>query len=94
MAATNAYFDHLLTEERYVTFGVSEKDRLVVVSHISYFSSIIRIIFGETDADAPASYPQPALLPAVTNFGLTLSFLSVLTLMIFFRRVHRKQDEA
>jgi len=33
MAATGADPDHSLTEERYVTFGVSEKGRLVVVSH-------------------------------------------------------------
>ena len=33
MAATGADPDHSITEERYVTFGVSEKGRLVVVSH-------------------------------------------------------------
>lgn len=33
MAATGVDPDHSLTEERYVTFGISEKGRLVVVSH-------------------------------------------------------------
>jgi uncharacterized protein len=33
MAVTGADPDHSITEERYVTFGVSEKCRLVVVSH-------------------------------------------------------------
>ena len=33
MAATGADPDHSLTEERYVTFGVSEKGWLLVVSH-------------------------------------------------------------
>jgi uncharacterized protein len=33
MAATGVDPDHSITEERYVTFGVSEKGRLLVVSH-------------------------------------------------------------
>ena len=43
MAATGADPDHSLTEERYVTFGVSEKGRLVVVSHTEK-DQTIRII--------------------------------------------------
>jgi hypothetical protein len=43
MAATGADPDHSITEERYVTFGVSEKGRLVVVSHIEK-GETIRII--------------------------------------------------
>jgi len=43
MAATGADPDHSITEERYVTFGVSEKGRLVVVSHIKK-GETIRII--------------------------------------------------
>ena len=43
MAATGADPDHSITEERYVTFGVSEKGRLVVVSHIEK-DETIRII--------------------------------------------------
>jgi uncharacterized DUF497 family protein len=43
MAATGADPDHSLTEDRYVTFGVSEKDRLVVVSHTEK-DETIRII--------------------------------------------------
>ena len=33
MAVTGVDPDHSITEERYVTFGVSEKGRLLVVSH-------------------------------------------------------------
>ena len=43
MAATGADPDHSRTEERYVTFGVSEKGRLVVVSHTEKHETI-RII--------------------------------------------------
>ena len=43
MAATGADPDHSITEERYVTFGVSEKGRLVVVSHTEK-EETIRII--------------------------------------------------
>jgi uncharacterized protein len=43
MAATGADPDHSLTEERYVTFGFSEKGRLVVVSHTDK-DQTIRII--------------------------------------------------
>ena len=43
MAATGADPDHSMTEERYVTFGVSEKGRLVVVSHTEK-DETIRII--------------------------------------------------
>jgi uncharacterized protein len=43
MAATGADPDHSITEERYVTFGVSEKGRLVVVSHTEK-NDTIRII--------------------------------------------------
>lgn len=43
MAATGADPDHSLTEDRFVTFGVSEKGRLVVVSHTEK-NQIIRII--------------------------------------------------
>jgi hypothetical protein len=43
MAATGADPDHSLTEDRYVTFGVSEKGRLVVVSHTDK-DQTIRII--------------------------------------------------
>ena len=43
MAATGADPDHSITEERYVTFGVSEKGRLVVVSHTEK-DETIRII--------------------------------------------------
>jgi uncharacterized protein len=43
MAATGADPDHSLAEERYVTFGVSEKGRLVVVSHTEK-DQTIRII--------------------------------------------------
>ena len=43
MAATGADPDHSITEERYVTFGVSGKGRLVVVSHTEKHETI-RII--------------------------------------------------
>jgi uncharacterized protein len=43
MAATGADPDHSITEERYITFGVSVKDRLVVVSHTDK-DETIRII--------------------------------------------------
>jgi uncharacterized protein len=43
MGATGADPDHSTTEQRYVTFGVSEKGRLVVVSHTEK-GEIIRII--------------------------------------------------
>jgi uncharacterized DUF497 family protein len=43
MAATGADPDHSISEERYVTFGVSEKGRLVVVAHIEK-GETIRII--------------------------------------------------
>jgi uncharacterized protein len=33
MAATGTDPDHSISEERYVTFGLSQKGRLVVVSH-------------------------------------------------------------
>jgi uncharacterized protein len=43
MAVTGADPDHSITEERYVTFGVSKKGRLVVVSHTEK-DETIRII--------------------------------------------------
>ena len=43
MATTGADPDHSITEDRYVTFGISEKGRLVVVSHTEK-DEIIRII--------------------------------------------------
>ena len=43
MAATGADPDHSITEERYVTFGVSERGRLLVVAHTDE-EEIIRII--------------------------------------------------
>ena len=43
MAATGADPDHSITEERYVPFGVSEKGRIVVVSHTEK-GQTIRII--------------------------------------------------
>ena len=33
MAVTGSDPDHSLNEDRYITFGVSEKGRLIVVSH-------------------------------------------------------------
>jgi uncharacterized DUF497 family protein len=43
MAATGADPDNSISEEHYVTFGVSEKGRLVVVAHIEK-GETIRII--------------------------------------------------
>ena len=43
MAATGTDPDHSISEERYITFGLSEKGRLVVVSHTER-GEIIRII--------------------------------------------------
>lgn len=43
MAATGADPDHSVTEDRYITFGVSERGRLLVVSHTEE-DDIIRII--------------------------------------------------
>ncbi len=47
MAATGADPDHSLTEQRYVTFGVSEKGRLLVVSHTEE-GETIRIMSART----------------------------------------------
>lgn len=43
MAATGADPDHSITEKRYVTFGVSERGRLLVVAHTDE-EETIRII--------------------------------------------------
>jgi uncharacterized protein len=43
MAATGVDPDHSITEDRYVTFGVSEKGRLLVLSHTEE-KETIRII--------------------------------------------------
>jgi uncharacterized protein len=43
MAATGIDPDHSITEDRYVTFGVSEKGKLIVVSHTEG-NEIVRII--------------------------------------------------
>ncbi len=43
MAATGADPNHSITEERYVTFGVSERGRLLVVAHTDE-KETIRII--------------------------------------------------
>ena len=43
MAPTGADPDHSITEERYVTFGVSERGRLLVVAHTDE-EETIRII--------------------------------------------------
>ena len=43
MAATGADPDHSVTEDRFITFGVSEKGRLLVVAHTDE-RKIIRII--------------------------------------------------
>ena len=43
MAVTGADPDHSITEERYVTFGVSERGRLLVVTHTDE-EEMIRII--------------------------------------------------
>jgi uncharacterized DUF497 family protein len=47
MAASGANPDHSITEERYITFGVSEKGRLLVVSHTEE-GETIRIISART----------------------------------------------
>jgi uncharacterized protein len=41
MAATGADPDHSVVEERYVTFGVSQKGRLLVVSHTEKGETIL-----------------------------------------------------
>ena len=43
MAATGADPDHSITEDRYVTFGVSDRSRLLVVAHTEE-DETIRII--------------------------------------------------
>jgi len=43
MAATGADPDHSITEDRYVTFGVSDRGRLLVVAHTEQ-DETIRII--------------------------------------------------
>jgi uncharacterized DUF497 family protein len=43
MAATGADPDHSITEERYITFGVSQRGRLLVVAHTDE-EETIRII--------------------------------------------------
>jgi uncharacterized DUF497 family protein len=43
MAATGVDPDHSITEQRFITFGISEKGRLVVVSHTEK-DETIRII--------------------------------------------------
>ncbi|MBI4766326.1 MAG: BrnT family toxin [Deltaproteobacteria bacterium] len=43
MAATGVDPDHSITEERFITFGISKKGRLVVVSHTEK-DETIRII--------------------------------------------------
>jgi hypothetical protein len=43
MAVTGADPDHSVVEERYVTFGISQKNRLLVVSHTEK-GETIRII--------------------------------------------------
>jgi uncharacterized DUF497 family protein len=47
MAATGADPDHSVTEDRFVTFGVSERGRLLVVAH-SDEEETIRIISART----------------------------------------------
>jgi uncharacterized protein len=47
MAATGADPDHSITEERYVTFGVSERSRLLVVAHTDK-EETIRIVSAPT----------------------------------------------
>ena len=47
MAATGVDPDHSIAEERYVTFGVSEKGRLLVVAHTDE-EETIRIISART----------------------------------------------
>jgi len=43
MAVTGSDPDHSIYEERFVTFGISERSRLVVVSHTEEGESIRRI---------------------------------------------------
>ena len=43
MSVTGADPDHSVFEDRYVTFGISERDRLLVVAHTEH-SETIRII--------------------------------------------------
>jgi hypothetical protein len=47
MAATGADPDHSVTEDRFVTFGVSERGRLLVVAHTDE-EETIRIISART----------------------------------------------
>ncbi len=47
MAATGADPDHSVTEDRFVTFGVSERGRLLVVAHTDERETI-RIISART----------------------------------------------
>lgn len=47
MAATGADPDHSVTEDRFVTFGVSERGRLLVVAHTDK-EVTIRIISART----------------------------------------------
>jgi hypothetical protein len=47
MAITGADPDHSITEERYVTFGVSERGRLLVVAHTDE-EETVRIISART----------------------------------------------
>ena len=47
MAATGADPDHSITEDRFVTFGVSERGRLIVVAHTDE-GETIRIISART----------------------------------------------
>lgn len=47
MAATGADPDHSTTEDRFITFGVSEKGRLFVVAHTDE-GETIRIISART----------------------------------------------
>ncbi|OGP73930.1 MAG: hypothetical protein A2V86_03670 [Deltaproteobacteria bacterium RBG_16_49_23] len=43
MSATGADPDHSITEDRYITFGVSDRDRLLAVAHTEE-EEMIRII--------------------------------------------------
>jgi len=43
MAATGLDPDHSLSEDRYITFGVSERGRLLVVAHTEK-GDVVRII--------------------------------------------------
>jgi uncharacterized DUF497 family protein len=47
MAATGADPDHSVTEDRFVTFGISERGRLLVVAHADE-EETIRIISART----------------------------------------------